>query len=208
MEADWEERPIPVAMRKVRRWLVWRYYHRGGDKPRKVPYYASGKMRGKGIALDSPQDLANLVTFDEVCEVAGKYSGIGFALGPDASGNVWQGIDLDGIQEAGLEQLAKTLPGYAERSPSSMGLHAIGLGRPFKTLGSNGTGIEAYCAKRYFTVTGDYVRGNLCCLADFVESRLAPLHLKTLHRGTESQESQESHAIGEGGVYAHRNLTI
>lgn len=202
METDWNERPIPLLMREAKRWLVWRFNHRGGGKPTKVPYYTSGKMRGKGIALDSPQDLANLSTFSEACAVAHKYSGIGFALGPDASGKFWQGIDLDGIQGAGLEELAERLPGYVERSPSLIGMHAIGLGRAFNTLGSNGTGIEAYCGKRYFTVTGDYVQGELCCIAAFVDSELRPLHSNTLHRGTESQESQESqesHAIEGGG---------
>lgn len=173
-----------------------------------MPYYANGKERGKGIALDSENDLANLVTFDEALAAAPRYAGLGFALGSDERGRYWQGIDLDGIQGAGLESLAARLPGYVEWSPSAKGMHAIGLGEHFKALGSNGSGIEAYCEKRYFTVTGNYQRGELCCLAGFVGSELRPLH-SPLHRDTEAQghrgtdsqdtqESQESQAREEG----------
>lgn len=66
-------------------------------------------------------------------------------------------------------------------SPSGAGAHAIGYGEPFSTLGSNGTGIEAYAAVRYFTVTEHPIRdGGVVCLAGFVRDRLAPRH----HRST------------------------
>jgi len=73
--------------------------------------------------------------------------------------------------------LVPDLPGYTEMSPSGRGYHAIGYGPHFPTLGSNSTGIEAYAAGRFFTVTGEGAGiGEPCDLSDFVASRLAPMH--------------------------------
>jgi len=198
---------IPLAMRKAKRWLVWDYQHRGADKPTKKPSYIDGKPR-KG-PLDSAEDLARLATFERALEASREHSGLGFALGPDDSGNCWQGIDLDDLEGAGRDAVIETLPGYVERSPSRRGLHAIGYGAPFKPLGSNQSGIEAYSEKRFFTVTGDTPRGEITCLANFVHLHLVPLHQRTLHRDTEAQihrdsdtqiprssEIQDIHAIG------------
>jgi hypothetical protein len=167
---------IPPAMQQARRWLVWRAIPKDG-RIVKQPLYVSGQARhGK---LDGPEDLSSLATFDQAQKALknGTYTGLGFALGPDGTGNAWQGIDLDHIDERPeLAALGETLPGYRERSPSRTGLHAIGYGQSFKSLGSNTTGIEAYAKGRYFTVTGEAIGGNIEDLAAFVEGTLAPLH--------------------------------
>lgn len=193
----------PEAMLQARRWLVWRAVSKkDGAKPAKVPFYTNGKERGKRTTLDSDKDVAQLATVEEAQAAlqTSDYAGLGFALGPDGTGNCWQGIDLDGIKENGLDALAQTLPGYVETSPSGNGLHAIGYGRPFKTLGPNGTGVEAYSGKRYFTFTGWYLRGDLECLAEHVEQKLSPIHSPAFHRVIESQrshDSQDSHESQE-----------
>lgn len=179
VEAD-DFAEIPAAMKAARRWLVWRSEvdpDRPDKKPRKTPYYASGQRRHG--ALDTPEDIGRLATFGEaLTALQGGYTGLGFALGPDAAGGHWQGIDLDELEShPGLVFVADELPGYTERSPSGKGVHAIGYGREFRSLGSNSTGIEAYARGRFFTVTGQSVGlGDLTCLADFVERRLAVLH--------------------------------
>ena len=161
----------------------------------KVPYYASGKPR-RGT-LDTPEDRSQLVThakaLEELDKWPGRYTGLGFALGPDGNGGYWQGIDVDKIIANELSDIAEhfrkgTLQGfgYFELSPSKEGVHLIGYGRQFNPLGSNGTGIEAYCGGRYFTVTGDEVgladgtpSPHLPIdLADTVENYLAPRHSK------------------------------
>src|SRR5690606_13708107 len=113
-------------------------------------------------ALDTPEDVAKLGTFDDACRVVsdsnGRFAGVGFALGPDELGGHWQGVDFDKIDARQLNDLANTAPGYLEVSPSGTGLHAIGYGAPFSALGSNDTGIEAYSAGRYFTFTGQQLR--------------------------------------------------
>lgn len=169
---------IPAVMLAAPRWMVWLSLPQPGKKPRKVPVYTNGRQRN-GV-LDSEADLAQLASFEEACATlaTGRYAGLGFALGPDGTGNYWQGIDLDDVpNRPELWLLADDLPSYTETSPSGTGMHAIGYGRPFAALGSNGTGIEAYSAGRYFTVTGEGAGlGEPVDIADFVTQVLAPRH--------------------------------
>lgn len=150
-----------AAMRAASRWLIYQNVPQPGKKPRKIPHYADGAPR-QG-ALDTSADVARLVTFEAAVaalQERGQDWGLGFALGPDGTGNYWQGIDLDDVEANGLIEVANTLPGYVEYSPSGMGAHAIGYGAKFGTLGSNGTGIEAYCEGRFFTFTGNMMRDS------------------------------------------------
>lgn len=167
---------LPESMRSARRWLVWKAEPNGDKKPRKVPHYANSKKRTK---TDTPEDLEQLADFETARKALerGRYTGLGFALGPDEDGNHWQGIDLDGTdQRKELADLVDLLPGYVERSPSGKGWHAIGIGRDFESLGSNASGIEAYSHGRYFTVTGMDGDSDLEDLADFVVETLRPMH--------------------------------
>lgn len=187
---------LPDEMKRAERWLLWKSEPNTDPdkKPRKVPYYVTGIRRGGG-ALDAPEDVAQLASYAEACAAMAftpGYAGLGFALGQDETGQCWQGIDLDNLdQHPGLQFVADDLPGYTEQSPSGGGVHAIGYGREFHSLGSNSTGIEAYARGRYFTVTGKSTGlGEITCLADFVERRLAPLH---------SQRPQDTSAPTESG---------
>lgn len=195
---------LPAEMKAARRWLLWRSEPNAdpAKKPRKTPYYVNGERRHG--ALDTPEDVANLTTYDLACAALHAYTGLGFALGPDGTGACWQGIDLDDLDShPGLQFVADDLPGYTERSPSGAGVHAIGYGRSFAVLGSNTTGIEAYAHGRYFTVTGESTsNGELTCLAEFVEGRLSPLH---------SRRPQDTSAPTEGpgtlsGMLAQHDL--
>lgn len=166
------------AMKSARRWLIWQSIIRPGkSKPDKVPFYSDGQPRG---ATDTPADLARLATYDDArAAIALRGDGwhLGFALGPDGEGGHWQGIDLDDVDGNNLQDQADALPGYVEASPSGNGLHAIGYGRHFRSLGSNGSGIEAYSGGRFFTVTENMIRdGEIVCIADHVENALASLH--------------------------------
>lgn len=144
---------LPASMRAAKRWLLW--------KGNKQPFYASGKPRSG--ALDTPKDSAQLVTYAEALKAMkahpGRYAGLGFALGDG-----WQGIDLDGVRDATTGVLAQwaqeivdTAASYTEISPSGTGLHILcyGTAADMPVLGSNGSGVEFYPNKRYFTVTGE-----------------------------------------------------
>lgn len=171
---------LPESMQAARRWLLWRYVpnEKPGGKPRKVPHYASGDPRSG--QLDEQTDCARLVGFEDAARAfrADRYTGLGFALGPDGTGNHWQGIDLDDVSDRPeLGELVQDLPGYTETSPSGRGYHAIGYGADFPSLGSNGSGIEAYAHGRFFTVTGDNAGiGEPCDLSGFVMRTLTPRH--------------------------------
>jgi putative DNA primase/helicase len=169
---------IPELMRRAQRWLLYRLEASAtGGKPRKVPFYADGVRRNG--RLDSPEDIARLVSFEAVLTALeiGDYAGLGFALGPDGEA-CWQGVDFDDVAEhPALHAILEEIPGYTETSPSGQGIHAIGRGRPFTPLGANGSGIEAYPGGRFFTVTGVSTSlGEITDLADYVEKTLAPLH--------------------------------
>ncbi|MEQ8205129.1 MAG: PriCT-2 domain-containing protein, partial [Woeseia sp.] len=72
--------------------------------------------------------------------------------------------------------LANNAPGYVEMSPSDNGIHAIGYGRHFQSLG-NKNGVEAYATGRYFTFTGRTLRnGALTCIADWVAGPVLARH--------------------------------
>lgn len=174
---------IPLYMKhpNCKRWLLWKSIPSQNGKNKKVPFYTNGKARNG--ELDTSEDYSQLVSFDEAYNVLNKtdnYTGLGFALGPDGNGGYWQGIDLDDIKD---NEFIKNLilPGYVEQSPSQNGLHAIGYGEKFETLGSNDSGIEAYCAKRFFTVTGNAENHTptetIADLSSFVKTTLQPLHL-------------------------------
>lgn len=182
--------PVSAALRHMqalKRWLLWKKESRPNGKPAKIPYYANGQPRsGK---LDTPEDLAQLVTYDEAYNEARAafykspflYEGLGLALGPDGTGKCFQGIDFDNVGANQLSDLAnswiKGNQSYVEYSPSGAGLHVIGYGRPFQfNLNANGTGIEAYSSGRFFTFTGEEAapNGKLVDLYDYVGQVLYP----------------------------------
>ncbi len=196
-------------LKTQRVWLLWRSVPNPEPtkKPLKVPCYASGRNRRGN--LDGPEDRAQLVTYaaavaayDEAAP--GTYAGLGIALGEDGRGQCWQGIDLDNMVATGVTDIADLWTrgacaglGYVEASPSETGLHLIGYGRQFRSLGSNTSGIEAYAGGRFFTFTGKPIVGDSPCqpydLADYVEQVLVPRHSTTRREQTSSVAGASVH---------------
>jgi putative DNA primase/helicase len=149
---------VPAALRERAQWLLWRFEEKPGDKkPRKVPYYANGHRRTGKQGDD--RDRAQLVSFDQVRAelVVGDWSGVGFAFLP---GDGLIGIDLDGVidPETGAVQeraagIVKACASFTEYSPSGKGLHIYVLGET-KSNKSNEIGLEVFCGRQFFTVTG------------------------------------------------------
>lgn len=156
-------RHVPRAMRERQQWLVWKFEQRqGGKKPRKVPYYAGGGRRTGdqgGVA-----DRNRLVGFDvALAEVRNAgCSGIGFAFLPD-DGLI--GIDIDGqLDDEGRPSpraaaIIAACASYTELSPSRRGVHIIVEGRS-DTFKSNDIGLEVFCGRQFFTVTGEPLPGT------------------------------------------------
>jgi hypothetical protein len=175
---------LPQQLINARRWMLWESLPHSDreKKDRKVPYYVDGRERGK---TDTPEDAARLATFDEAVDALVNDAvatwnpvALGFALGPDGTGNHWQGFDADNMPAEHLDRwLAEHAHlGYVEVSPSGKGVHLIGYGQHFATLGANETDVEAYAGGRFFTFTGDRGRGVPTCIAAFVNGPVAARH--------------------------------
>ena len=153
---------IPAALRMIPRWLL---YISG-----KIPYYLDGGRRSG--TLDGAADSARLAGFKAASALLKRslttvgmpegpgYVGLGFALGAGVGG-----VDLDNcIDEAGrvgdwAQAIVEALDSYTEKSPSGRGLHIIvRCDADLRPLGANGTGVEFYPGKRYFTMTGEVTR--------------------------------------------------
>lgn len=172
---------LPVEMRNAKRWMLWRLsWNEKQGKWLKVPFYSNGNKRTG--EQNSHADWDKLATFEQVWAAYNaaptRWDGVGFACGPDDTGNYWQAIDLDKIpKRPHLQLIADEMPGFSDDSPSGTGRHAYGYGRAFKALRSNPSGIEAFCPNQFITVTcANAGGGEIECLADYVEKVLTPQH--------------------------------
>lgn len=153
---------VPACLAERPQWLVWRFESKPGEKkPRKVPYYVSGKRRTgeQGAAPDRAalvQLAAALAALEKSATLKSPWSGVGFAFLP---GDGLVGIDLDGMIDAAGEMSARgtaiiqACASYTEFSPSGKGVHII-CGGETETFKSNEVGVEVFCGRQYFTFTG------------------------------------------------------
>lgn len=170
---------MPEAMKTRPQWLVWRFAKFDGDKkPRKLPCYVNGNMRGwphgrppkkDGKVTPTPEqpnvdqghelDRQHLVGFDGALSAlrCGKWDGVGFAFLP---GDGLIGIDIDhaidpetGEVSDRCAQILAEVPSYTEFSPSGTGLHIIVEGQT-TTFKSDSIGVEVFCNAQFFTCTG------------------------------------------------------
>lgn len=152
---------LPEPMRSASRWLMWKAapHPKKPGKARKVPYYANGRMRNG--ELDTPGDLAQLVTLDEALDTLDRFDGLGFALVADDNIAC---IDLDGCLDANKSLVeghagvdlainAEVAGAYVEVSPGGDGLHILGPCTAAEAYSQDG--VEAWGEKRFITVTAD-----------------------------------------------------
>lgn len=169
---------VPDAMRQRQQWLLWRFQSVEGEKkPRKIPFYVSGRKR-QGVQ-GSVEDRAELATFEIACAhlAHGNYTGLGFAFLP---GDGLIGVDIDGAidPESGevsqrCEAIIAACASYTEYSPSGKGVHIIVEGE-CQTTKDDGIGLEVFCGRQYFTVTGNPWPG--------VPAQVAPIAPDVLRR--------------------------
>lgn len=156
--ADALRASVPEAMRALPQWLLWRLELYAGDvKPRKVPYWVSGrKRRGVQGGVDDRRELTGFeIALTHL--VRGRYDGLGFAFLP---GDGLIGIDIDGAIDAETGEVAErcqkiieACASYTEYSPSGRGVHIIVAGET-ETFKDNSIGLEVFCGSQFFTVTG------------------------------------------------------
>lgn len=152
---------IPLELAERPQWLVWKL-EPGEKKPKKMPYYVSGRRRSGTQGSDD--DRAELVTLAIAVARLGQggYTGVGFAFLP---GDGLIGVDIDGcIDAAGVvapraAAIIEACASYTEFSPSGTGVHIIVAGQT-KTFKSNDIGLEVFCAAQFFTFTASPFPGT------------------------------------------------
>lgn len=191
---------MPQAMRALPQWLLWRFERYDGDKkPRKVPYYLSGRKR-KG-AQGSDEDRAELCSFDQAVQALERrhWDGVGFAFLP---GDGLIGIDIDGAIDADTGEVTQrcqdiiaACASYTEWSPSGRGVHIIVAGES-ETFKDNRIGLEVFCGRQFFTCTGRRWAGTPAEVAPLAEGTLR--RLRATVKGSKAAAPAQP-AVGGGG---------
>jgi len=191
---------IPEELKARKQWLVWRFFQKPDQKkPSKMPYYATtGNLRGwphgkprDGVATaEQPQvdqghevDRAHLVDFETAMERAALsgFEGVGFAFLP---GDGLIGIDLDAVCRDKHAAIRDACGTFTEASPSGTGIHIIGLGE-CETFKSNDVGVEVFCGRQFFTVTGQHDSASPLELREIPADALIKLR-RTVDRAKEA----------------------
>lgn len=154
---------MPMELRAVPRWVVWKLESRGdAKKPTKVPYCSTLKD-----SRASSTDPATWSTFSqaEAAYEEGGYDGLGIVL----NGDGLVSVDLDDCIEDGevtpqasilLDSLGAA---YIEKSPSGNGLRAFGYADNLDTGVSgkyDGVKVELYSHSRFMTITGHAIENG------------------------------------------------
>ena len=141
---------IPLELRLLNFWCVWRYEDIGAKKPTKIPYSIK-----TGKPLDVTSDVSNFFSFEEVLSNVDSYSGLGFIF---HESHPYSFIDLDDTEGNNVDyerqlNIFKEFDSYSELSPSGKGLHIIVKGKV--PSGRRRSHIEVYSSQRYATMTGN-----------------------------------------------------
>lgn len=151
---------IPLEMRQLPSWVVWRFEDTGRPKPTKVPYNV--RTQGKASSTD-PNTWA---TFDECVSAFNQFQGngidgIGFVLSENDPYCIIDGDDPTSIENPMqrdamtkvLMRIVNEFDSYTEISPSGKGFHIITKG---KTIAGRRRGkVEVYSSGRFMTMTGN-----------------------------------------------------
>ncbi|GGA43211.1 phage/plasmid primase, P4 family [Psychrobacillus lasiicapitis] len=203
---------IPIEMKTKKQWVCYKAKPRGGDKITKIPVNPT-----TGKPIDSNKD-ENWLDFEEAIQYidTNLVSGIGFVFTIEDD---FVGIDIDAcINEDGkFNKVAEEIlsyfegRGYAEFSPSGKGIHIITKGTKESARSKNSEyNLEIYQDKRYFTVTGNMIKGyekieysteviNHICTKFFEkEENQKQMNLLIEEKGYESQDLLEI-------MFSHKN---
>lgn len=162
---------LPTEITSTSRAVVWNPEQRGG-RSTKVPYQA--RFPRAYAKVDDPKTWAPFLTAYRAYTQKQAY-GVGIVL--DGSDRLI-GLDLDacrhpdGTIEPWAHAIVNRLQSYTEASPSGTGLRIFLHSDPLPTDGRRKDRIEVYQAKRYLTVTGDWIPGT----PRTIEERTAVLH--------------------------------
>ncbi len=141
---------VPRELREDPSWVLWRYVKRDGKRT-KEPY----QVNRRWAKSDTPRTWTTFGKALEAYEQDAFFDGIGFVF---HEGNPYAGADLDDTTEDSAREWLDRFDSYAEISPSGNGLHIIVKAELPQGTNRRGRG-ELYSSGRFFTMTGDTVRG-------------------------------------------------
>lgn len=197
---------IPASMAQRQQWVLWKFeWDQRREAWLKVPYYAMGGRRTGDQGSD--RDRMRLATLEVVRRAferkqgqSDAWAGVGFGFLP---GDGLIGLDLDkmvdletGAMTERCRKIIQAFDTYTEISPSGKGVHLYMQGHT-TTAKSNDIGVELFCEKQYFTVTGRQVPGTPSDVAPADEAALRRLHAtiqeaKDLHKATPASAAAQS----------------
>lgn len=145
---------LPEEAKGFAQWIAWKYEHRGGDKPTKVPVNPN---TGYNASVTNPATWGTFAAA-VASTVNEGIAGIGFVF---ADSDPFTGVDLDVAPGASPNEFQtfayNKLDTYAEISPSGRGVHLIVRGSVPEGVNNQRLGIEVYSSGRFFTCTGNVV---------------------------------------------------
>ena len=164
---------IPLDLKRVPRWVLWRYVEVGDDDSKrwsKMPVQTSGKY----ASSTNPDTWVDFLTVQSTYESnPGSFSGIGFVF---TDGDNLVGVDLDDCYENGAvtTDLASAVllstEGYSEVSPSGTGVKLFTRANITNAHVDHDIGLEIYPRGRFFTVTGMALGGAIPAQAQDLSS--------------------------------------
>jgi putative DNA primase/helicase len=157
---------IPIELKKTPRWVLWRLVEVGDEGNKrwsKLPTQTSGLP----ASSTNPKTWTDFLTVQDAYQShPERFDGIGFVFNEDDN---LVGIDLDDVYDshtnaftnAAMQQLANSVDGYMEVSPSGTGVKIFTRANTFASHADHNIGFEAYSKGRYFTVTGQHLSGTV-----------------------------------------------
>lgn len=180
---------LPDGLTRRTQWVLWKMEERDG-KPTKVPYQTSGEKARSN-------DPSTWSTYEEVCAVRDQYDGIGIMFGDGLAGIDLDHVEDDEIRKAISRMVIETMDTYTEKSPSGTGIHLLFTGKiPAGRRKHTGYGFEIYEEGRFFTVTGQHVKGTPMTINERTE-QAAQIHENIFPPKTE-RSSRLSQPSGDG----------
>ncbi len=168
-----------MELKRIPRWVLWRFVEVGDENTKrwsKLPAQANGQA----ASSTNPETWTDFLTVQHAYEDSpNRFDGVGFVFSDEDN---LIGVDLDdcysptdGFTNAALQQIADSIEGYMEVSPSGTGVKIFTRAVLANAHVDHTKGLEVYPRGRYFTVTGHALSGKIPTeeqdLADIIPKR-------------------------------------
>ena len=157
---------IPMELKQIPRWVLWNHTEVGTENNKrwsKLPL----QITGQSASSTNPNTWSDFLTVQATYEKnPNQFSGVGFVFSDEDN---LIGVDLDDCYDAdlnsftnvALQQIATSIDGYMEVSPSGTGVKIFTRGNLKSAHVDHSIGFEAYPNGRYFTITGHHLSGSV-----------------------------------------------